>query len=187
MKHSLGRVAVVLVAVLVLSAIAVQAGSMYTTWTGRYKIGETVAFKIVDSGGGWWSCGQCNTCGQSQILGWHIADSSGQTIYTVVHDAPVPSSSWQGTWTQVDANGAAVAAGTYTLYVDTSVGTLTRFIKLYDPCNSCTWGWGWSCNTCQETATIVTNCYCRTSLVLQKETTTCGWPFWWPCCTPKCP
>jgi len=102
MKHSLGRVAVVLVAVLVLSAIAVQAGSMYTTWTGRYKIGETVAFKIVDSGGGWWSCGQCNTCGQSQILGWHIANSSGQTIYTVVHDAPVPSSSWQGTWTQVD-------------------------------------------------------------------------------------
>ena len=187
MRHSFGRVAVVLVAVLVLSAIAVQAGSVYTTWTGQYKLGQTVAFKVEDSGGGWWSCCQCNTCSQSQILGWHIANSSGQTIYTVVHDAPVPSSSWQGTWTQVDANGAAVAAGTYTLYVDTSVGTLTRFIKLYDPCNSCTWGWGWACNTCQEKATIVTNCYCRTSLVLQKETTPCSWPFWWPCCTPKCP
>jgi len=171
MKHSFVRAIVVLVAVLVLSAIVVQAGSTYTTWTGQYKLGETVAFKVESSSGGWWSCCQCNTCNESQVLSWHIANSS----------------SWQGTWAQVDANGSAVASGTYTLYVDTSVGTLTRFVKLYDPCNSCTWGWGWSCNTCQENKTIVTNCYCRTSLVLQKETTTCAWPFWWPCCTSNCP
>lgn len=187
MKHSFVRATVVLFVVLILSAIAVQAGSTYTSWTGRYKLGETVVFKVQDSGGGWWTCGQCNTCAASQVLGWHIADSSGKIIYKVVHDTPVPSSSWQGTWKQVDVNGAAVAAGSYTLYVDTSVGTLTRFIKLYDPCNSCTWSWGWSCNTCQEKATIVTNCYCRTSLVLEKETTKCGWPFWWPCCNSKSP
>ena len=175
-----------LLVVLVLSVVIVQAGSTYTTSTGRYKLGEPVVFKVDDTRSGWWGCCccQCATCTTSQVLGWHIEDSSGQTIYTVMHDAPVLSASWQGTWTQVNASGVSVSAGNYTLYVETSVGTLSRHVTLYDPCNYCTWGWSWYCNTCQERAAIVTACNCRSSLQLLKVTSPCCWPFAWPCCNP---
>lgn len=189
MKHLFTRATMLLLVLLVLSVAVVEAGSTYTTSTGRYKLGGPVIFKVQDSGSNWWSCCccQCNTCNPSQVLGWHIEDSSGQIIYSVVHDAPVLSASWQGTWAQVDSSGAAVSAGNYILYVDTSVGTLSRFVTLYDPCNYCTWGWGWCCNTCQEKPTIVTDCYCKASLVLLKQTTTCCWPFQWPCGNCNCP
>lgn len=197
MKHLWVRATVVLLALLIVAGILGQASTIYSN---RYKLGETVLFKVDDSGGSWWSCCcQCDTCSDTQVLGWRIANSSGQTIFSVVHDAPVLASTWQGSWVQVDSTGGAVAAGSYVLYVDTSVGTLSRFINLYDPCNYCGWSWGWSCNTCQqEQATITTHCYCKTSLVLARESSTCNscwWPFFrWPCssscssgCSSGCP
>jgi hypothetical protein len=114
------------------------------------------------------------------------SNSSGQTIYMVVHDAPVAASIWQGNWAQMDSIGATIPAGEYMLYVDTSVGTLSRSFKVYDPCCGC-WGCWWSCNWCNENSSITTNCYCRTSLVLLKETPDCCWPFFRWSCNPCCP
>jgi hypothetical protein len=183
------RGSIVLLALLMMAAVVGEATTSYSTWSGRYRVGETVLFKVEDESSGWWwgCCCQC-TCSETQVLGWHIANSSGQTIYTVVHDAPVAASLWQGSWTQIDSTGMAVPAGEYMLYVDTSVGTLSRSFRLYDPC-SCygCWGGWWNCNRCNETATITTNCYCRTSLVLLKELSDCCGPtFRWPCCS-NCP
>jgi hypothetical protein len=56
---------------------------------------------------------------------WAGDNSSGQTIYMVVHDAPVAASIWQGNWAQINSTGVAIPAGEYMLYVDTSVGTLS--------------------------------------------------------------
>lgn len=206
MKHWGTRAAIVLVVVLALTAVVGQATT--TSSNGRYKLGETVLFKVEDNQVGWWGwwgcgscgscdpcCSSCNCCGPTQVTGWYVASSSGQTVYSVAFDAAVAASTWQGTWGQVDMNGVAVAAGTYTLYVKTTVGTLSRTLTLYDPCcGSCGWSWWWGCSSCNQQASITTNCYCKTSLVLLEEPSSCcGSLFWWPCSTcssctsPCCP
>lgn len=186
MRRWLTRGSIVLLVLLMMAVVVGQATT--TASSGRYRVGETIQFKVQNTTSGWWwgnCCCQC-TCDVTQILGWHIANSSGQTVYMVVHDAPVAASIWQGNWAQIDSIGAAIPAGEYMLYVDTSVGTLSRSFQVYDPC--CCWGWWWSCNWCNETSTITTNCYCRTSLVLLEEAQDCCWPFFrWPCGNPCCP
>ena len=214
---------VVLVGLLVIVAVMGAASTSSSVWYGRYRVGETILFKVEDEPRGWWGCCCQCTCSETQILGWHIASSSGQTIYTVVHDAPVPASIWQGSWSQINssaaaaqasaqaaasatataqassaagtstssayASGASVPPGYYTLYVDTSVGTLSRCFYLYDPCCGCCWGWsscGWSRCGCGSQSTI-TSCCCRTSLVwVEEEQPSCHLFFRWPCCS-SCP
>ncbi|HDJ30321.1 MAG TPA: hypothetical protein ENF29_04645 [Candidatus Acetothermia bacterium] len=187
MKHRWAWVSIALV-VMVLVATMAATATTYSNWSGKYRVGETVLFKVDTEQFWWWGCCCCccnqqPACPAVQISGWHVADSTGKTIYQVVFDTPVDASGWQGSWGQVDSSNAAVPAGYYTLYVDTTVGTLSRHIQIYDPCNCC-WSWSWNCNTCTEVASI-TNCGCRTSLVLLKEVATnnCCVPlFWWPCC-----
>lgn len=82
------------------------------------------------------------------------------------------------------ASGASIPPGYYTLYVDTSVGTLSRCLYLYDPCCGCCWGWsscGWSrCGSGSQST--ITSCGCRTSLVwVEEETPCCHLFFRWPC------
>ncbi len=186
MRRWLTRGSIVLLVLLMMAVVVGQAAT--TVSDGRYKVGETIQFKIQNTTSSWWwgcCCCQC-TCDETQVLGWHIANSSGQTIYMVVHDAPVAASIWQGNWAQINSTGVAIPAGEYMLYVDTSVGTLSDSFQVYDPCCGC-WGWWWNCNWCNETSSITTNCYCRTSLVLLKEAVDYCQPlFRWPC-NPCCP
>ncbi len=184
MKHRWAWVSVVLVGV-VLLAVVLGNATTYSNWSGRYKAGETVLFKVESSQLWWWNCCCCNqktTCPAVQITGWRVADSTGKTVYKVVFDTPVDASGWQGSWGQVDSSNAAVPAGYYILYVDTTAGTLSRHIYIYNPCNCC-WSWSWSCNTCNEVP-VITKCGCRTSLVLLRnvEANCCAPLFWWPCC-----
>ncbi len=185
MKHRWAWVSVALVG-LVVMVVVLGSATTYSNWSGKYKVGETVLFKVDSEQLWWWNCCCCNqrpSCPVVQVSGWHVADSTGKTVYQVVFDTPVNVSDWQGSWGQVDSSNAAVPAGQYTLYVDTTVGTLSRHIYIYDPCSTC-WSWSWSCNACQEVASI-TNSGCRTTLVLLKEVkdTNCCLPlFWWPCC-----
>lgn len=174
---------VVLVGLVIIAAVMGAASSSSSAWSDRYRVGETVLFKVEDQKLFCWSCCCCqSTCPETQVLGWHVSDSSGGIIYSVVNDEPVPASIWQGSWSQINFVGASVAAGYYTLYVDTSVGTLTRCLRVYDPC-SCCWslGWCWGCSSCEQTSTI-TSCCCRTSLVWIVEETPCCQLFWRPCC-----
>lgn len=181
--------------VLLVAAASATAGS-FGFEEGCYKVGETILFKVEDQQRCFWGC--CCSCCQpsctaTQVVGWRITDASGNIVYSVVHDVPVLASTWQGSWSGVDATGAIVVAGSYTLYVDTSVGTLSRCLRLYDPCGDCCcnrcWGWsgcGWSRCGCELQSTI-TSCGCRTTLVLVKQTTGCCRSlFWWPCCA-SCP
>ncbi len=194
MRRWLTRGSIVLLVLLMMAVVVGQATT--TASDGRYRVGETIQFKIQDTttSAWWWGCCCCCqcTCSNTQILGWHIANSSGQTIYMVVHDAPVAASIWQGNWAQINSTGVAIPAGEYMLYVDTSVGTLSDSFQIYDPCSCCgCWGWPcnwyWNCNWCNETSSITTNCYCRTSLVLLKEAVDYCQPlFRWPC-NPCCP
>ncbi len=186
MKQWGTRVAIVLVVVLALTAVVAQAAS--TSSNGRYKLGEAISFKVQDEHIGWWNCCCQSCCPGTQITGWHVTDSSGQTVYSVVFDSPGVASTWEGSWGQVNMDGVAVAAGNYTLYVSTSVGTLSRTVTLYDPCCGgcgcgCGWTWWWwGCSSCNQQASITTNCNCKTSLVLLSESSTCcGSLFWWPC------
>jgi len=151
--------------------------SMFGT---RFKVGETVEFRIEDQTTWFWGCCACE---ETMVLGWRVVSSSGGTIYSVMHDAPVSSSLWQGSWSQTDISGVQVAVGEYMIYVDTSVGTLSRCFKVYDPCNRC-----YSCPTCTvctEVSTI-TDCACRTSLVFVESCTGCFPLFGWfgGCCSP---
>jgi len=181
-KHRWAWASVVLVGLVLVAAVAATA-TTYSNWSGKYKVGETVLFKVGSQQLWWWNCCCCNqqpACPAVQISGWYVADSTGKTIYNVVFDQPVAATGWQGSWGQVDSSNKAVPAGYYMLYVGTSVGTLSRYIRIYDPC-SC-WSWYQSCTTCGEVPSI-TNCGCRTSLVLEKVRETCCWPsFWQPCC-----
>jgi len=164
----------VLVVLLAVVATTASATSLFGT---RFKVGTEIQFRVEDeTTAWWWGCCNCCSCTPSQILGWRIASATGQVVYSVVHDAPVPAASWLGSWKQLDANGAAAAVGQYILYVDTSAGTLSRCFSLYDPCgcNTC-WSPCLSC-TCQEVATI-TNCSCQTDLVFVDTCTNGCWPF----------
>ncbi len=167
--------AVLLVTLLV--GPAAWASSLFGT---SYDLGDEIRFKVQDSSTWWWGCCACE---ESLVLGWRIETTAGQVVYSVIHDAPVSASIWQGSWLQTDINGMAVIAGQYRLVVDTSVGTLSKCFSIKDPC-ACTWCRS-SCVSCvcQDVSTI-TNCSCRTSLVFVDDCTTCGFPlFQWGCST----
>lgn len=198
---------VVLVGLVLLAAAASTTASSFSTRYGRYTLGETILFRVEDQQRcGWGLCGCCcqPPCAETQVMGWRVADASGNIVYSVVHDVPVLASTWQGSWAQIDSGGASVSAGSYTLYVDTSVGTVSRCFYLYEPCcgsccsssccgwsrcgcgwGFCSWGWsrcGWSRCGCGQQSTI-TSCGCRTSLVLVKQSTSCCYSrSLWPCC-----
>jgi len=146
----------------------------------RFKIGEAVTFEVQDSPTWWWGC--CS-CSETLVLGWRIANSAGQTLHSVVLNAPVSASIWQGTWDQLDATGLAAVAGQYKLYVDTSAGTLTRCFSIYDPCGSC--GSCYSpCSTCAcEEVSSITDCSCKVSLVFVSNCQAGCFPLlWWGGC-----
>jgi hypothetical protein len=161
----------VLLVVLVLLSFAVLPAT-----SARFRLGNNIQFRIEDSTTWFWGC--C-TCAESLVLGWRIVTSSEHVVYSVVHDAPVSSSLWLGTWTQVDIDSIAVPAGQYKLYVDTSAGTLSRCFTLYDPCGC---NWCTSCSWCAcEGVSSITDCACRTALVFVDSCTTgCfSFPFFW--------
>jgi len=153
----------------------------------RFKLGESIQFRVDDSTTWFWGC--CS-CPETLVLGWRVVTTSEQVTYSVIHDAPVSASTWLGTWTQVDIAGIAVPAGQYKLYVDTSVGTLSLCFTLYDPC-ACSWCGCTTCCACDDVS-IITNCGCRTALVLANscQTGCFSFPFFWGwgCCgCPTCP
>lgn len=146
----------------------------------RFRIGEAITFDVQDSTTWWWGCCSCT---DTLVLGWRIANSAGQTLYSVVLSAPIAASAWQGTWNQTDATGLAVAAGQYRLYVDTSAGTLSRCFSIYDPCgcgscySPCT-----ACTSCEDLSSI-TDCACKVSLVFVSNCQVGCFPlFWWGGC-----
>ena len=179
MRGRWASIGAVFLLVLVLSSFAALPAS-----STRFRLGAEIQFKIEDSSTWFWGCCGCCECEDTLILGWRVVNSVEQVVYSVVHDAPVASPVWLGTWTQVDSGGVAVPVGYYKLYVDTSAGTLSRCFTLYDPC-SCYWG----CNICSTCActdvACITTCACRTSLVFVDTCSTrCCFPlFWgWGCC-----
>ena len=179
MRRYVGIAVVLLVLAGGISAVAGTSTS-YGTW---FKVGETVQFKIEDSTIWLWCC--C-CCPETFVLGWHITNSAGQTIYNAVNDSPVPASSWVGTWTQVDAGDNPVEVGQYMLYVDTSVGTLSRCFMIYDPCGCNYPCW---CNACAcEVLPSITDCACKTTLVFIDTCPNCYFPFFWwfGCCSSSC-
>jgi len=161
-----------LLAVLLLTVVVSHAASGSTLFGTRFKLGETIQFRVEDSTSWWWGC--C-CCTETLVLGWRIVNTSEQTLYSAAFNAPVSASQWQGSWNQVDANSAAVSAGQYKLYVDTSVGTLSRCFTIYDPCCRC----GWSpCSVCScEQVTSISDCACRTTLVFIDTCQTGCFPF----------
>jgi hypothetical protein len=157
------------------------ASSLFGT---SFDLGEEIRFEVQDTTTWWWGCCSCE---DSLVLGWRIVNGYEQVVYSVIHDAPVSASIWQGSWTQLDMNGAAVPAGQYKLYVDTSVGTLSRCFTVTDPC-ACNWC-AWSCNSCAtcEDVSSVTNCSCRTTLAFVEDCNSgCFSLPWWGCCS-SCP
>ena len=181
-KNWWARGSVVLVGLVLFATIAGAAASPWSTQCTQYRLGETIVFTVDQQKVFGWCC-CCCTCPDTQILGWRVVDSSGQTVNSLEFDPAGFASDWDGTWSQLNYSGVPVPPGYYTLYLDTSVGTLSRCLKLYDPCTCC---WGWSCYTCGQVATI-THCRCRASLVLVKQESTCYssrlcWPCW-----PRCP
>ena len=179
MKRRWLLVGCVLVMSLVLSAVAATAAtSLFGT---RFNVGETLQFKVEDSSTWWWGC--CCSCEESLIYGWRITDIGGQSIYSVVHDAPVPASMWLGTWNQTKLDGTAASAAQYMLVVDTSVGTLSRCFTIYNPCSCCN-----PCYSCVcQHVTSITSCACRSSLVFVDTCTNC-FPFFglFGCCSSPC-
>lgn len=155
------------------------AGFGWSLLGNRYKIGDTITFEVQDSTTWWWGCCSCT---ETLVLGWRISNSAQQTLYSVVLDAPVSASFWQGSWDQVDATGLAVAAGQYKLFVDTSAGTLSRCFSTYDPCGCA--GCYSPCSSCAcEEYGSITNCACRASLVFVSNCQVGCFPlFWWGSC-----
>lgn len=180
MKRRWALFGVLLSVLLVGSLIAFPASST------RFKLGEQIQFRVEDSATWFWGC--CCECVDSAVLGWRIVTTSEQTIYSVVHDAPVSASAWIGSWNQLDSGGTAVPAGQYKLVVDTSVGTLSRCFTVYDPC-AC-WGWCNPCTTCAcNDMAVITDCACRTKLVFVDPCQPGCFPlFWgWGCGCSSCP
>ena len=149
----------------------------------RFRVGEAIQFRVDDASTWFWGCCGCCECEDTLILGWRIVTTAEQVVYSVVHDAPVSASTWSGSWAQADSAGTAVPAGQYKLYVDTSVGTLSRCFVVYDPCSCC---WYSPCVTCACTdLPSIAGCACRTSLVFVDDCRTgCFFPFFWGwgCC-----
>lgn len=165
-----------LVLVMVIFLSLVGAGAASSTFGTRFRGGDPITFMVEDTSTWWWGC--C-AVSESLVLGWRIVDSAGQPVYSVVHDAAVSASSWEGTWLQMNASGVSATVGAYTLYVDTSVGTLSRCFTIYDPCARC--GWTSACSTCAcSQATSITGCASRTTLVfINTSTSRCVSPFGW--------
>jgi len=165
-----------LVLVMVIFLSLVGAGATSSTFGTRFRGGDPITFMVEDTSTWWWGC--C-AVSESLVLGWRIVDSAGQPVYSVVHDAAVSASSWEGTWLQMNASGVSATVGAYTLYVDTSVGTLSRCFTIYDPCARC--GWTSACSTCAcNQATSITGCASRTTLVfVNTSTSRCVSPFGW--------
>jgi hypothetical protein len=151
----------------------------------RFEVGEAITFEVQDSTTWFWGC-CCNCCEETMILGWRIANTSEQTLYSVVLDTPAYASTWQGVWNQLDAGGVAVAAGQYKLYVDTSAGTLSRCFSIYDRC-ACNCYSPCSACACADVSSI-TNCACKVSLVFVDNCSVGCFPlFWWSgCCGSSC-
>jgi len=172
------RLGCVLVVVLAMGAVVASAGTSSSLFGTKFNVGQEITFKVENSTTWWWGCGTC--CPDVTILGWRVASSAGVTVYSVIHDAAVSASIWQAAWAQTDSAGAAVAAGAYTLYVDTSAGTLSRCFTIYDPCNRCLSCL--PCSTCMcQSVSSITNCSCRTTLVFVNTCTGgCGFPFPFP-------
>jgi len=145
-----------------------------------FNLGEEAQFKIEDSTTWWWGC--CSV-EESLVLGWRIVNASEQVVYSVIHDAPVSSAIWQGSWLQFDMNGIAVGAGQYKLYVDTSIGTLSRCFTIRAP-NACGWCTS-SCTSCVcEDVPTITVCSNRTSLVFVEDCNRGCFPFFlWGRCS----
>jgi len=165
--------------VVLLFSITVGSAAMASSLLGTsFDLGEEVQFKVDDVTTWWWGCCSCE---ESLVLGWRIVNISEQVVYSVIHDAPVSSAIWQGSWMQLDLNGISVAAGQYKLYVDTSVGTMSRRFTIADPCarNWCTS----SCTSCVVAEVpSITNCACRTTLAFVENCSTGCFPFfWWGC------
>lgn len=161
--------------VLLLVLLAWSVAALPAT-TARFKLGGDVQFRVQDSTTWFWGC--CS-CSEALVLGWRIVTTTEQVIYSVVHDAPVSAAVWLGTWNQLDTGGSAAPVGQYKLYVDTSVGTLSRCFTLYDPCG-CNW-----CNPCSTCVcadvSSITDCACRTTLVFVDscQTGCFSFPFFW--------
>jgi hypothetical protein len=174
-KGRWNAVGCVLMVVLLLSSVA--ALSAGTTLSGtRFRLGQTIQFGIQDSTTWFWGCCSCEA---TLVLGWRVVNSAEQVVYSVVHDAPVAASAWQGSWAQVDVSATSVPGGQYKLYVDTSVGTLSRCFTIYDPCAR---SWCSSCSRCVcEGVSSITSCACRTTLVFVDscQTGCFSFPFFW--------
>lgn len=172
-----------IVSIVILASVGASASTTSLFGT-RFRVGTEIQFRVEDDVTWWWGC--CS-CAPSQVLGWRVVSSTGTVVYSVVHDAAVPAASWVGSWTQVDASAQAVPAGQYMLYVDTSVGTLSRCFTLYSPCacSPCT-PMCWTCS-CDQTPSI-TNCSCRASLVFVDTCTSGCLPFfgWFGCGCNSC-
>lgn len=167
-------------AVLLLSMVVGSTAVASSLLGTRFELGEEIQFKIEDSTTWRWGCCSCEG---SLVLGWRIVNASEQVVYSVIHDAPVSRSLWRGSWVQFDMNGIAVVGGQYKLYVDTSVGTLSRCFTIRDPC-ACNWCTS-PCTSCVcEGVSSITNCACRTTLVFVEDCQTGCFPFfWWGCCS----
>ena len=143
--------------------------------SAQYCLGETVLFRVVDHNICWWCCGSCEPTCATEILRWHISDICGVWVYAVEHDVPVLASAWQGSWAQVNSSGAQVSSGYYQLTVETSAGTFSRCLRIYEACCRGCWN---PCHcrnqcTCNE-VTSITHCCCRTSLVMGEEPSCCS-------------
>ena len=171
-----------------LLAVVLTSFAAWPATSPRIKLGEEIRFTVEDSSTRLWGSCCCCCCEDGLILGWRIVADSEQVIYSVIHDAPVSSSSWVGTWMQIDSLGAAVPEGQYKLYVDTSVGTLSRCFRLYDPCCSCHNPCCASCTVCADVRSI-TECCCKYELefVSTCRTAWCWFPFFWGCGCSGCP
>ena len=176
-----------LVALMFLAGFVVMAIPTSSTSRMQYNLGETVRFEIAERDICWWFCGSCKPVCSVEVLAWHITDACGVWIYSVAHDVPVPASSWLGSWSQVDSSGLQVSAGYYQIAVETSLGTISRCIRITECCR----GWCWnpgrclsSC-TCNETPTL-TECCCKASLEFVVEEAACCFPFFWRCAS-SCP
>jgi len=152
-----------------------------STTMAQYDPGETVRFEVSEHDICWWFCGDCKPVCFVEVLAWRITDACGVWIYSVSHEVPVPASSWQGSWSQVDSAGLQVSAGHYQIAVETSLGTISRCIRITERCR----GWCWnpcrclrSC-TCNETPALA-ECCCKVSLEFVVEKACC-FPFFWRC------
>jgi hypothetical protein len=156
-------------------------GGAWTLSGTRFRAGQQITFEIQDTTTWFWGC-CCNCCEETLVLGWRIVDASELTLHSVALQQPAYASMWQGTWNQIDANGVAVSAGQYKLYVDTSAGTLSRCFTVYDPCSCTSWCSACNCTVCED-VDCITDCACKVSLVFVDNCSPCIFPFfWWGCC-----